>query len=241
MRIFVRHTNVPISEALDAHVQRKLRGALRRFTDRVAAVAVRLVDENGPRGGVDTRCRVVVELTGGGQLVVEGLAADAYVAVTQAAARLHRQLGRALARDPRGGRRARPAARALGSDGPPRPTVSAADVELLRAFIDAAYGRDRTAVEALEAELHRAEVVPREALPPSVVRVGSQVVYVDDGTGERRAVTLVLPPDADAARGRVSVLAPIGAALIGLSVGDAIDWPLPNGRSRRLRVCAVTD
>lgn len=236
MRIEVRHSNIPISEALEAYIQRKLGRALMRFQERVADVAVRLVDENGPRGGVDLRCRVVVGLVGGRQIVVQGVAEDAYAAVTRAAVRLNGQVKRAVGRGkPVHHERAEVSA----EDQAPRPVVSESDLERLRALIDSATARDQEAAEALEAELYRAEIVPTEQLPPTVVRLGSQVVFADDETGEEREVTLVLPKEADTARGRVSVLAPIGAALIGLSVGDAIDWPVPGGRSRRLRIVDV--
>jgi putative sigma-54 modulation protein len=98
MRIEIRHTNLDVSDALKSHVQHKVALALRRFRDRIADVAVRIVDENGPRGGIDKRCRIVVESAGGRQIVVQGNAADAYDAVTYAATRLDVQVKRAGAR-----------------------------------------------------------------------------------------------------------------------------------------------
>jgi ribosomal subunit interface protein len=98
MRIDVRHTNIPLSGALETHIERKVERAVRRFTERIAAVDVRLLDENGPRGGLDKRCRVVVELVGGRQIVASGLAEDAYDAVSRAAARLSRQVRRTVSR-----------------------------------------------------------------------------------------------------------------------------------------------
>ena len=98
LAIEVRHSNLPISQALGDHVDRKLGFALRRFRDRIAALAVRLIDENGPRGGIDTRCSVIVDLIGGERVVVKALGKDGYAAVTRAAARLHEQVTRAIAR-----------------------------------------------------------------------------------------------------------------------------------------------
>jgi putative sigma-54 modulation protein len=98
MKIQLRHSNVQISEALADHVDRKIGLAVRRFQERIAALAVRLIDENGPRGGLDTRCSVVVELIGGGRVVVKALATDAYASVTRAAALLHAQVTRVIAR-----------------------------------------------------------------------------------------------------------------------------------------------
>jgi regulator of nucleoside diphosphate kinase len=94
--------------------------------------------------------------------------------------------------------------------------------------------------EGLQRELERAIVVSSEAVPRDVVTMNSRVLYVDETTGERRWVTIVYPETADAGDGRVSVLAPVGAALLGLSVGQAIEWEFPDGGTRRLRVEDVT-
>ena len=93
--------------------------------------------------------------------------------------------------------------------------------------------------EPLQSELARAIVVSDEAVPPDVVTMHSCVTYIDEATGVRREVTLVYPPEADGAQGRVSVLAPVGTALLGLSAGQSIDWPFPDGRRRRLTVHGV--
>lgn len=93
----------------------------------------------------------------------------------------------------------------------------------------------RLASSGLQDELDRADVVSPLDLPAGVVTMHACVRYVDETTGERRRVTLVYPDRADAARGRVSVLAPVGSALLGLKPGDAIDWEFPHG-VRRLRV-----
>ncbi|HYG67633.1 MAG TPA: nucleoside diphosphate kinase regulator [Anaeromyxobacteraceae bacterium] len=101
-------------------------------------------------------------------------------------------------------------------------------------------GVDATAVERLEGELDRAIVVgDGEPLPPDVVTMDSRVVFEDGRTGNVREVTLVYPGGADASAGRVSVLAPIGAALLGLRAGDTIEWPLPQGRTARIRILSV--
>lgn len=90
--------------------------------------------------------------------------------------------------------------------------------------------------EALLQELERAVVVAADALPRDVVTMHSKVLYVDETTGRRGYVRIVYPAEADARAGRVSVLAPVGAALLGLSVGQAIEWEFPDGGRRRLRV-----
>jgi regulator of nucleoside diphosphate kinase len=94
-------------------------------------------------------------------------------------------------------------------------------------------------LEKLESELARAQVVPREKIPDDVVTMNSRVIFENESTGERREVTLVYPGSADIDSGKISVLVPIGTALLGLRVGQAIDWGLPNGGRQRYRVVEV--
>jgi regulator of nucleoside diphosphate kinase len=98
---------------------------------------------------------------------------------------------------------------------------------------------DPGTLELLEGELQRATIVESSRIPSDVVTMNSLVSFEDLETGERSQVTLVYPSATSGTEGRVSILAPIGSALLGLSVGDAIEWPVPGGRSRRLRVTAV--
>jgi len=91
---------------------------------------------------------------------------------------------------------------------------------------------DTPASELLDAELHRATIVERRTVSPDVVTMNSEVVYADVATGDRRTIRLVFPKDADASRGWISVLAPIGSALLGLQVGQEIEWQLPTGPKR---------
>jgi len=88
-------------------------------------------------------------------------------------------------------------------------------------------------------ELDRAATVAASELPGDVVTMRSRVVFVDQASGERHAVDLVYPGEADMAQGRVSILTPIGAALIGMRVGSAIDWPNRQGERRRLKIAEV--
>ena len=98
----------------------------------------------------------------------------------------------------------------------------------------------RLECEELQAELDRADVMPAAEVPDDVVTMHSRVHYVDETSGDARAVTLVYPHEADVAKGRISVLAPVGAALLGLSTGHSIEWNFPHGVRRRLRVLEVT-
>ena len=93
--------------------------------------------------------------------------------------------------------------------------------------------------EQLEAELERAAVVPLSELPDDVVIMNSELECEDVATQQRRHLQLVYPRDADPSAGRVSILAPLGCALLGLRVGQEIDWRMPGG-FRRIRVLAVT-
>ncbi|NMF87735.1 nucleoside diphosphate kinase regulator [Aromatoleum petrolei] len=92
---------------------------------------------------------------------------------------------------------------------------------------------------SLRAELERAIVIPVESIRTDVVTMNAHVHYRDEKTGLDREVTIVFPEEADIQQGKVSILAPVGAALIGLSAGQAIDWEFPDGTERRLTVIAV--
>ena len=118
--------------------------------------------------------------------------------------------------------------------------VSSAHLKRLRDLAEGyAAGRDAPAAERLEEELDRATIVER--LPPDVVGIGSRVRFEDRSTRSVREVVLAWPQAANASAGRVSVLAPVGAALLGLRTGDSIEWPLPDGRSARLRILSVEE
>ncbi len=121
---------------------------------------------------------------------------------------------------------------------PPQVVLSRFDRDRLERLLDRMGPRPE--LEALRDEIERAEIVEPEAVPEDVVTMNSVVRFVDEESGSERVVKLVFPGHADVESGRISVLAPVGSALLGLSVGDSIDWPLPQGRTRRLRVVAIT-
>jgi regulator of nucleoside diphosphate kinase len=97
---------------------------------------------------------------------------------------------------------------------------------------------DESNLDKLEEELDRAILVDKNLLPPEVVTLDSQVRVVDRDSGEEWAFTLVLPSRADIDAGRVSVLAPLGTAVLGYRSGDEIEWEVPGG-PRRLKVTEV--
>ena len=105
--------------------------------------------------------------------------------------------------------------------------VSLSDYVRLREFVGE---------HALAEELDWAIVVPEDRIPANVVTMNSRLIYADESTGTTREVELVYPDDADPVAGKISVLAPVGCALLGLSAGQSIDWSLPSGQVHRLRV-----
>jgi regulator of nucleoside diphosphate kinase len=98
--------------------------------------------------------------------------------------------------------------------------------------------RDQNHLAELDSELDRAEVVAAADVPPDVVTMQSVVRVRDLDSGACVDYRLVFPADADIERRQISVLAPIGTALIGYRAGDRIEWTTPGGR-RRLEVEAV--
>lgn len=117
----------------------------------------------------------------------------------------------------------------------PNITLTTRDMERLQRLLAEGSGRG---AERLDVELARADVVDPAAISPDVVTMNSEVTYRDEASGAERTVRLVYPSEADSSRGWVSVLAPLGSALLGLRVGQAIDWAMPRG-VRRVRVLAV--
>ena len=124
---------------------------------------------------------------------------------------------------------------------PVRPpiTLSEAEADTLYELAWAARGTSQMSAALLLEELARAEFCDSGSLPTDVVTMQSEVVFRDEETGEEHRVTLVYPREADIERDRLSVLTPVGAALIGLQRGSAIDWPNRLGATRRLRIVDV--
>lgn len=93
--------------------------------------------------------------------------------------------------------------------------------------------------DLLLGEIERADVRDDKKVPASTVGMQSIVEFLDEAHGSTRSVQLVYPPDADIAAGRISVLTPVGAGLIGLSTGQSITWPDRGGKERLLRILKV--
>ena len=113
------------------------------------------------------------------------------------------------------------------------------DVQRLEQLIDR-LGDETPGVEALQAELDRAdEVVGHDEVPAGVVIMNSSVHCREQGSGKDYHLTLVYPKDANADAGKISILAPVGSALLGLKVGQHIDWPAPGGKTLKLELLSV--
>lgn len=116
--------------------------------------------------------------------------------------------------------------------------MTRSDHQRLMRLAETVTATDPNVVDELMAELDRAHVVADGRLAAGIVRMGSSLRFTSD-LGEDRAVTLVFPGEANIAEGKISILTPIGVALIGLPEGQSIDWTARDGRTHRLTVESV--
>ena len=114
------------------------------------------------------------------------------------------------------------------------------DADRLRNIAEAASDKYPQTTDFLAREIERAEILPDARMLPGLVTMDSEVMFRDDISLQERSVTLVYPEAADVDAGKISILTPIGAALIGLSVGQTIEFQTPGGRWRSLTVLKVT-
>lgn len=113
------------------------------------------------------------------------------------------------------------------------------DVQRLERLIDS-LDESTPGVAALQDELDRADtVVGHEEVPAGVVTMNSRVHCREQGSGKDYHLTLVYPKDANADEGKISILAPVGSALLGLQAGQHIDWPAPGGKTLKLELIEV--
>lgn len=118
--------------------------------------------------------------------------------------------------------------------------VTSQDMLRLTSLIEScAGGRVQPLADALDEELEWARPVAPAEIAADVVTMNSRVRYVDDLTGREREVVLSYPQDMRLGDGRVSILSPVGVALLGLSRGQSIRWTMPDGASHALRVLDV--
>ncbi len=121
-------------------------------------------------------------------------------------------------------------------DPTPKITVSSLDSERLEKLLDSLPGNAFPGKAELEAELARASVVDPKDVPSTVVSMNSRVRFRVESSEEDFNLTLVYPKDMDSSGDKISILAPVGSALLGLSEGDQIEWPAPGGGFLRVRI-----
>jgi len=118
--------------------------------------------------------------------------------------------------------------------------ITKADEQRLSALANSNAARFPRIAHFLTQELDRAAIVSDQSPLDGVVRMGSRVTYRDETTGRVREVTLVYPEEANINLRRISILAPVGVALIGLSVGQTIEFQTPTRETRSLIVLGVS-
>ncbi|RNF86407.1 nucleoside diphosphate kinase regulator [Lysobacter psychrotolerans] len=121
---------------------------------------------------------------------------------------------------------------------PPPLLVSRLDCERIEALLEKPSTRDID-TKALQAELARAEIVEPAQMPADVIAMNSTARFRDETSGEEHELTLVFPHETDGSAEKVSILAPVGSALLGLRAGATIAWPVPGGRTIQLRVLSI--
>jgi regulator of nucleoside diphosphate kinase len=122
----------------------------------------------------------------------------------------------------------------------PKVVINADDLAHLDGLAEGMMRRNPDLADILFEELGRARIVPPAKMPQNVVTMGSTVTYRDETSGQEKSVTLVYPEQADIARMRVSVMTPIGVALLGLSEGASFSWDTRDNQRRILTILTVT-
>jgi regulator of nucleoside diphosphate kinase len=115
----------------------------------------------------------------------------------------------------------------------PSTFLTTKDVEKLRDLIREAYHteyRGSDYLKLLSAEMEKASVVDPDQIPADVITLNSTARLIDQDTDEEMVYTLVFPEDADPSQGKISILAPIGTAMLGYKVGDTFEWDTPGGK-----------
>ena len=115
--------------------------------------------------------------------------------------------------------------------------IKESDYQSLRQFINC---NRSEATAALAEEMSKAKVLADESFPDNVVALNAVVEFFDAELSKESKVTLVLPWQADLTKRKISILSPVGCALIGLRVGRRIHWPLLNGKTRTLDIIKVS-
>ena len=121
----------------------------------------------------------------------------------------------------------------------PAITISTLDADRLYKLIESVPA-NITGVQELEVELDRANIVEPTEVPHNIITMNSTVDFIVESTQEEFVLTLVYPKDIDQSGQKISILAPVGSALLGLSQGDEIEWPRPGGGLIKVMIKEVT-
>jgi regulator of nucleoside diphosphate kinase len=121
----------------------------------------------------------------------------------------------------------------------PHIIVSSQDLERLEALLDSLPASASESKAALLNELGRAEVVEPHEVPPSVVTMNSKVRFLIETSNEEFCLTLAYPKDVNEGSEKISVLSPVGSALLGLSIGSRIEWPRPDRAMLKVKILDV--
>mgnify|MGYP003624675186 CR=1 FL=1 len=122
----------------------------------------------------------------------------------------------------------------------PQITISSLDINRLYDVIESLPANSFAGKNELESELARANVVSPSEISPTIVTMNSTVKFVVVSTQKEFELTLVYPNDVDSSEKKISILAPVGSALLGLSQGDEIEWPKPGGGLIKVKIQEVT-
>lgn len=120
----------------------------------------------------------------------------------------------------------------------PKITISSLDAERLEDMIDSLGNNQFPGKDELLEEISRADIVEPEAMPSNIVTMNSKVKFKNKSSGKEFSLTLIYPKD-NAGEGTVSILAPVGSALLGLTEGDEIEWPKPGGGLLSVQIIEV--
>jgi len=121
----------------------------------------------------------------------------------------------------------------------PELIISSLDADRLYDLMESLPAGSFAGEKELEAELGRATIVEPKDMPSTVVTMNSTVNFIVESTKEKFTKTLVYPKNADASTDKISILAPVGSALLGLSQGDEIEWPKPGGGVLKVKIKEV--
>ena len=123
---------------------------------------------------------------------------------------------------------------------PPALIISSLDLQRIEELLEVEPHRSNSGVASLRNELARANILEPAEMPGDIVTMNSTATVENESSGEIRELTLVYPREADGAANRISVFAPVGIAMLGMRVGESIDWQVPGGRSLRLRIREIS-